>query len=190
MLDALSRALRTSDNTLLLRSPVLLRMRPSSHVPPAASREPYRASSRSKRTPRRSSPKTAWNASSCVFVFLDLHAIPVPAAFMTPHIYPSMVTRGCAEVQRRGPIGGVIPVREDLSFGGSGMRTPENTYLLRASVNRDRLTAVLPSHMLASEYTARIDRGCNRAQDSASTIILSLPAKLIGRDLAGFRRTP
>jgi hypothetical protein len=138
---------------------------------------------------RRSSPSTPWKASSCVFVFLDLHAIPVPAAFMTPHIYPSMVTRGCAEVQRRGPIW-VIPVREDLSFGGFCMRTPENTYLLRASVNRDRLTAVLPSHMLASEYTARIDRGCNRAQDSASTIILSLPAKLIGRDLAGFRRTP
>jgi hypothetical protein len=189
MLDALSGALRTSDNTLPLRSLVLLRMRPSSHVRPAASREPYRASSRSKRTPRRSSPSTAWKASSCVFVFLELHAIPVPAAFMTPHIYPSMVTRGCAEVQRRGPIW-VIPVREDLSFGGFCMRTPENSYLLRASVNRDRLTAVLPSHMLASEYTARIDRGCNRAQDSASTIILSLPAKLIGRDLAGFRRTP
>ena len=48
MLDALSRTLRTSDNTLLLHSLVLLRMRPSSHVPPAASREPYRASSRSK----------------------------------------------------------------------------------------------------------------------------------------------
>ena len=39
------------------------------------------------------------------------------------------VTNGRAEFQRRGPIW-VILAREDLSFGGSGMRTPENTYLL------------------------------------------------------------
>jgi hypothetical protein len=46
---------------------------------------------RSKRTSRRSSPKRAWEVSSCAIVFRALHAIPVPAAFMTPHIYPSLL---------------------------------------------------------------------------------------------------
>jgi hypothetical protein len=39
------------------------------------------------------------------------------------------VTNGRAEFQRRGPFG-VMLGREDLSFGGSGIRTSENTCLL------------------------------------------------------------
>jgi hypothetical protein len=76
--------------------------------------------------------RTMRNVSSGRFVFLDLHAIPVPASFMTPHIYPSIVTSGCAEVQRRGPIW-MIPAREDLSYAGSCMQTFENAYLLGGS---------------------------------------------------------
>jgi hypothetical protein len=51
------------------------------------------------------------------------------AAYLSLH-----VISGCAEFQRRGPTG-VIPAREDLSYAGSDMRTSENAYLLRASVN-------------------------------------------------------
>ena len=45
----------------------------------------YRASTRSERTSRRSSPKAEWKASSYGFVFRDLHAITVPPLFVTPH---------------------------------------------------------------------------------------------------------
>src|SRR5829696_6843716 len=44
------------------------------HVQPADGREPYRASSRSKRTSRAPSPSTAWNTNSESFVFRESHA--------------------------------------------------------------------------------------------------------------------
>jgi hypothetical protein len=49
-------------------------MHPSSHVRPAASREPYRASSRSKCSSRAPSPTTAWKPRAGSFVYLELHA--------------------------------------------------------------------------------------------------------------------
>jgi hypothetical protein len=115
----------------LPRSPTLcaawwfLRLHPSSHVRPAASREPYRASSRSKCSSRAPSPTTAWKPRAGSFVYLELHAVPVPAAFVRPHIYPIVYqgawSRSCAV----GPAA-VILALKDRGYTGSRIRTAGN----------------------------------------------------------------
>jgi hypothetical protein len=63
-------------------------MRADAHVLPAASNKSYLASSRSKRSSRSPSPRTAWKRSSGSFVERDQHAIAVPPLPITPHTYP------------------------------------------------------------------------------------------------------
>jgi hypothetical protein len=79
---------------------------PGIHLPPSwvnkASRRAeadlnYRTARCSKRISWAPSLRTAWNASSGSFVFRESHAVPVPANFMTPHIYPSLLPTAVAK---------------------------------------------------------------------------------------------
>jgi hypothetical protein len=84
-------AMRTSENTPSAQPGDSWECARAPMFSPLLPEKPYRASSRSKRTSRAPSPSMAWKPRAGSFVFLELHPIPVPADFMTPHIYPSML---------------------------------------------------------------------------------------------------